>query len=257
MLLYHIMTLRRKKTKENIFVTNEYFEKCGISRQVLRYRLERGKIKAVGRLSGVNLYYQVDADSLILDYWIDNYKKFLKLLESACENKTKKDKRTAISVRLGWKSRIMIEIFEYPPYQNLLPKELLGFKTNLIKYVIFPIDSENIYYFNQGVDDLSKIYRKLFEKFFNEITLRNHRFIKSRLSIDDFIKEDTLNKFHRKSHDEIMGEYEIRKRFKINDYKEIEKYIEEKKPDSNEDVKGFELYEKLKKYYEKLKNKAR
>lgn len=251
------MSLRRKKTKESIFVTNEYFEKQGISRQVLRYRLEKGQIKPVGRLSGVNLYYQVDADSLILDYWIDNYKRLLKLLESACENKIKKDKNTAISARLGWKTRIMIEIFEYPDDQDLLPKVLLGFKNNLIKYVIFPPGSQKLYYYNKGADDLSEIYRELFEKYFNGITLRNYRFFKSRLSIDDFIKEDTLNKHLGKHHDEIMGEYEIRKHFKLGNFKSIEKYLEEKKPGSNEDVKGFELYEKLKKYYQKLKDKAR
>lgn len=251
------MAKKRHKYKESIFVGNEYFEKCGISRQALRYHLKKGNIKEVGKFKGLNLYFQADADSLILDYWISNYKKFLKLLESAWELEKQKDPAIASLSRRGWKSKLMIDIFKYPNDQNLLPKVLSEFKNNLIKYVIFPSSLGMDYDYREGAEYLSEIYSELFEKFFNGIILRNDRFIMCRLSIDDFIKKDTLNKFQGKSHDEVMGEYEIRKHFKLGNYNSIEKYLEEKKPESKEDVKGFELYEKLKKYYEKLKNKAR
>lgn len=251
------MAQKRHKTKESIFVGNEYFEKYGISRQALRYHFKKGNIKEVGKFKGLNLYYQVDADSLILDYWIANYKRFLKLLESVWELEKKNEPYIASLDRRGWKSSGMIKFFEFTDNQNLLPKVLLEFKDNLRKYFTFPDGKGLGYNYREGADDLSEIYHELFEKYFDGIILRNYRFIMSRLSIDDFIKEDTLNKFHGKSHDEIMGEYEIRKHFTLSNYNSIEKYLEEKKPESKEDVKGFELYEKLKKYHEKLKNKAR
>lgn len=259
------MARKRNKKKDSIFVGNEYFEKAGISRQVLRYRVQKGDIKPIGDFKGLNLYYQMDADALILDYWIANYKKFLKLLESAFLKLIEKDLlQAARAANFGQKSEIMIEIFEYADNQNLLPRELLGFKNILRKFVMFPTGMHIAIVkmpttYDEGMNELDEFYRGLFQKYREGIILRNFRFIDSRLSIDDFIIEDTINKHRGKQQDEITGIYFIRNNLNIafKNFRGIEDYLEEKKPKSKDDVKGFEVYKNLKAYYERLKKSVK
>lgn len=71
------MAKKRSEIKENIFVTNEYFEKFGVSRQVVEYQRTSGKIESIGMYKGMNLYFKTDADFLIIRYWMNNFKAFV------------------------------------------------------------------------------------------------------------------------------------------------------------------------------------
>ncbi len=88
-----VMAIKRNETKENIFVTNEYFEKLGVSRQVVEYQRTSKKIDSVGMLKGMNLYFKFDADLLILQYWMNNLRRFVSEWKKASNLKADARKR--------------------------------------------------------------------------------------------------------------------------------------------------------------------
>lgn len=74
-LYYCLIMPRRMKDREYKFVTNEYFYKYGLSRQAVQYQIKKGDMKPFGKVKGMFLYYQPDADLMILNYWMNNFKK--------------------------------------------------------------------------------------------------------------------------------------------------------------------------------------
>jgi tRNA-dihydrouridine synthase len=64
------------KNKESVFVTNDYFYKFGLNRQSIQYQIKNGDIRPFGKLKGMFLYYQSDADLMIIKYWMNNFGKF-------------------------------------------------------------------------------------------------------------------------------------------------------------------------------------
>ena len=214
------MARTRDTKKESVFVNNEYFEKCGISRQVVRYRLVRGDIKPAGEFQGMNLYFQIDADLLILDYWIDNYKRFLKLIEISWENLRKVEKK----YRSYNKSKMVSFMFDPGGNMNdkYLPSELIEFKYIICKHQTEPFEKNN------------KLKKEFDKKYKEGIEDRSFRFEISMLSIDDFIKEENLNAFHGKTASEIEQEYLIKKWFRDGEYKKIENSIDSQDPEKQD-----------------------
>lgn len=66
------MAISRENLGDMVFVTNEYFESFGISRQTLRYRVKRGDVRPIGTMKGLTLYRERDAKRLVLDWAIHN-----------------------------------------------------------------------------------------------------------------------------------------------------------------------------------------
>ncbi len=79
------MALKRHAGKEMIFVALEYFEKLGVSRQVIEYHRALKRIRPVMKTKGILLYYKLDADLLVLRYWMNSFRRFINEFE-----KTKK-----------------------------------------------------------------------------------------------------------------------------------------------------------------------
>lgn len=254
------MAKKRTKGKSNVFVSVEYFERYGISRQALRYRVEKGEIIPVGDMKGMYLYYQCDADYLILSFQCFNFRKHLTEFIDVIHYEYKCTKEN---------------------YQRLLPQVspfLHELDLLITKYINIQYNDTYNYFFKSNIvlptptpkDSFDEQSLRFYNLYKIGISNRIRRFHKSGLSIDDFLKEDALNKFHKKGHVQILHEYEIRELHKQNKVNDVEEYLMSIKPGiepkGNEypDVESFgfkkeqykeavELFSKASKFYKKLK----
>lgn len=234
------MAGKRDKHKESVFVTNEYFEKSGVSRQTLRHRMKSGEIVPAGTFNGANIYYQADADFLILCYWGDNYKKFLSSLESSRKELVKN------SPNISCKYNNMIDdLFINDRNLRFLYAEIFCFRNIIRKYYSFK---------SAVIIDPDDIYAKKFtEKYKLNFVERNIRFRLSGVSASRFLREDTINRFKGIEHIEIIKKYKIRTGLTELNFQDIFHFFE-----MDTDLEGAEKQKKLQNYYERiLQNRLR
>jgi hypothetical protein len=87
------MALKRHEGKEMVFVASEYFERFGVSRQVIEYRRASKQVQPIGMVKGVFLYYKLDADFQVIRYWLNSFRRFIsewektKLIREDAENR--------------------------------------------------------------------------------------------------------------------------------------------------------------------------
>lgn len=233
------MAKKRDKSRESIFVTNEYFEKCGISRQVVRFGIEKEKIKPAGNLiptqavkTVVNqnrvktpdsltkspfLYYIVDADFYILRFWIENYKKYLAAVIITWERM--KDEEPFNNRDESEVNELKVKLLNRDDYMNNLPDKIIEFKRIVSKYV----DFETM----ESKDRDDSFCRQFNQEYTRGITQRNERFIHSQKSVDSFMREETLNKYHGKEHLDVRREQTMRHWYKEGKIEKIEDLLAE------------------------------
>lgn len=234
------MAGKRNKHKESVFVTNEYFEKSGISRQTLRHRLKRGGIVPAGSFNGANTYYQADADFLILCYWSDNYRKFLNSLELSRRELVKNNPNISYLY-----NNMIDDLFINDRNLRFLNPELSSFRNIIRKYYSFRssviIDPDDIY------------AKKIIEKYKLNFIRRNERFRLSGINASGFLLEDTINRFKKIEHTEIVKKYKIRAELNALNFQKIFHLFE-----MDIDLKDKEEQKKLQNYYERiLQNRLR
>lgn len=235
------MAKKRNSIRQSIFVTNEYFERCGLSRQVVRYRLEKGDIRSAGEFKGLNLYYQTDADFLILEYWIDNYKKYLLRIFNIWQDLIRKEPFS------HWNNSehdtLLYDLLNDFKHVEYLDPELYEFKKLVLNYHHF--DNE------KGSDENEPLADEFSKRYVEGIVQRNWRYLHSGLSPEDFIIQDNLDKHHGKTHLDIKREVMIKTWFAEGRFDEIEKLLDvlgRKKDESRPDAysRAVSLYRKLK-----------
>lgn len=221
-------------------MTNEYFEKSGVSRQTLRHRLKNGEIVPAGSYNGANIYYQADADFLILCYWSDNYKKFLGSLELSWRKLGKN------SPNISYNYNNMIDdLFTNDRNLRFLSSKLFSFRNVIRKYYSFKssviIDPDDIY------------TKKFIEKYKLNFVERDNRFRLSGISTSRFLREDTVNRSKGIENTEIIKKYKIRTELDNLNFQEIFNFF-----DMNADSEDSDKMKRLKNYYERiLQNKLR
>lgn len=262
------MAKKRDRFRESIFVTNEYFEKCGVTRQVVRHNIEKGKIKPVGNLvsmSVVNaiidsgkigspegfkknpfLYYQRDADFLILSYWIGSYKRYLKEISETW---------LVIKNQEPFKNQdetgLLIKLLDTGQYMELLPEEITEFKKIVKKYFDFstcrPVDPDHSF------------SKKFSREYIEGITKRNERFINSDKNVEVFLNEENQNRFSGRKHIDIIRKQKIKQWYVNGEFKEIEDLLDELKQRKNDPPMRDEsenFYKFALDYYTKLKRRG-
>lgn len=237
------MAKKRSSIRQSIFVTNEYFERCGISRQVVRYRLEKGDIQSAGEFKGMNLYYKVDADFLILEYWIDNYKKYLLRIHGIWEDLIQKEPFS------HWQGpeqdqllNDLLSGFEYVEYLDL---DLYEFKKLVLNYHHFNDEKPS--------DESDPLTHEFSKRYIEGMIQRNWRFRHSGLNPEDFIVQNNLDKHHGKTHLDFRREVMIKTWFDEGRIDEIENLLDELKRKKDESFPGD--YNRAVGFYRKLKRK--
>jgi len=260
------------KYGKDTFVNNDYFATCGLSRQVVRYGIEREKIKPLGILLSMKvvksiidfkkidsieklkkspyLYNRLDADLFILRYWVENYKRYLREIitlwekfknEEPFKNRNESDKK-----------ELQLKILNTDEFLDYLPDEIKEFIKIVNKYFDFktgkPINPESSFFC-----DFSREYIK-------GILNRNERFILSNKSVEAFLYKESQDKFQGKEHLDIERERQIQEWFDNEDFPEIESLLMELRqrkdsPPLEDESKDF--YKLAKSFYVNLKKKKR
>ncbi len=237
------MAKKRNSQRQSIFVTNEYFERCGISRQVVRYRLEKGDIRSAGEFKGLYLYYQRDADFLILEYWIDNYKKYLLRIYDIWQGLLRKEPFSR------WqgpeRDRLLHDLLNGFKHVEYLDQEFYEFKKLVLKYHNFTD--------GKASDENDPLAHEFSKRYVEGIAQRNWRYRHSGLSPEDFIIQDNLDKHHGKTHLDIEREVTIRTWFEEGRVEEIENLLDELRGMKGEGCR--ETYDRAIGFYRKLKRK--
>lgn len=261
------MAKKRDKFRESIFVTNEYFEKCGVTRQVVRFSIEKGKIKPVGNLvsmSVVNaiiesgnigspegfiknpfLYYQRDADFLILSYWIGSYKRYLQAITGTWQK---------IKDREPFKNQDETELkrklLDTGQHMEYLPAEIREFKMIVKKYLDFST--------GQPLNPEDSFSNKFSREFTKGVLYRNERFINSKKNVKAFLTEENQNRFLGKKHLDIRRQQKIKRWFDNGEFQEIENLLAElrqRKENPPREDEGENFYRFAEDYYNYLKKR--
>ena len=203
------MAQKRDKFKEGIFVTNEYFEKAGITRQVVSLGIEKGKIKPAGSFviksvmdsiiqeqeiksifslkSSPYIYYRQDADFYILSYWTNNYKRYLRAVCQTWEELKKQDAFKNFNEQES--KDLLLELLEGNGQSFLFPSYIIEFKKIVSKYYNFsnghPLEDDPFF------EEFSRGYME-------GISKRNKRFAQSGKSIEAFLRREYKKKYERK-----------------------------------------------------------
>ena len=203
------MAQKRNKSKDDIFVTTQYFEKAGITRQGVSTATNRNDISFAGRLviksafdsiiqereiksfHSFNispfLFYRQDADQYILRFWVNNYRRYLTTIHQVWEELKK---QTAFKELTEEESRqLLLKLLEGDGQNYPLPSFLIEFKKLVGQYYDFKNrcawrdDSFSTDFCREYIDGISK---------------RNHRFIKSNLIIKIFFRNESKRNYRKK-----------------------------------------------------------
>ena len=264
------MAKKRNKLRESIFVTNEYFEKCGISRQVVRFSIEKEKIKPAGNLvptqaikTVVNdnrvktpdsltkspmLYYMADADFFILSFRIENYKKYLTAVISTWEKI--KEKEPFNSWSESEINELKVKLLDSDEYMNNLPAQIIELKKIIKKYFDFQTGRP------KNRDDL--FCNRFSREYIKGIIQRNERFLYSNKSVEAFMRQEVVNRFHGKEHLDIRRAKMIKQWFDNLEFDKIEdmlKELEKRKNAPPMEGESKDFYRLAKECYKNLKIK--
>lgn len=186
-----------KSSNKNIFVTNDYFKKHGVSRQILEYKRRKGKIKSVVEFKGMKLYYMIDADFIIIEYWINNLRRFYQNYKETIKKKEKVQTKIDKLLKKQKKTNLSedeIEQLEYilPQHKSIdvSTKEFYELKKLINKYdTLKDVDLQYSMkiYDKYEVDKAGRI-----KSMYTEFLFRLLALIESKLSVDDYIREEKI-----------------------------------------------------------------
>jgi len=184
-----------KSENRNIFVTNDYFKKFGISRQILEYKRRKDEIKSIGEFKGMKLYYIIDADYVVIEYWTRNFRKFYENYKKTIELKEK----CQIKIDRLLKKQEKTELSEYEIEQiEILPqnksvavstKEFYELKKLIGKYSLKEGDPK---YLDRIYDKYEYEKRMRIHFMYDELLYRLLALIESKLSFDDYMKKERI-----------------------------------------------------------------